>query len=64
MRGDILRVLADGLINGAETLQGRSDAARHLRDAAASLLDADCALEREADGANLLTFPKDRKDAA
>ncbi len=43
----IWRALADGLINAAEQLPKRSAGARHLRDAAASLLDADQALERE-----------------
>jgi ATP-dependent Clp protease ATP-binding subunit ClpA len=42
-----LRVIADGLIQGAEALPRKSVAARHLREAAASLLDADCALEAE-----------------
>lgn len=46
--GSTLRVIADGLISKAETLPKRSDAARLLRDAATSLLDADTALEREA----------------
>lgn len=41
------RVLADGLIARAETRPKHSDSARHLRDAAASLLDADMAIERE-----------------
>lgn len=43
----LLRVLADGLINYAETRPRRSDSAGMLRDAAASLLDADAAIERE-----------------
>lgn len=38
------RVLADGLIHRAEELPRKHPAARHLRDAAASLLDADTAL--------------------
>lgn len=41
------RVLADGLIARAETRPKHSDSARLLRDAAASLLDADMAIERE-----------------
>ena len=41
------RVLADGLIARAETRPPRSESARHLREAAASLLDADMAIERE-----------------
>lgn len=44
----IWRALADGLIAAAEALPPRSEGAGHLRDAAASLLDADQALEREA----------------
>lgn len=42
-----LRVIADGLVAWAEKLPRDSAAARHLRDAATSLLDADTALERE-----------------
>lgn len=38
------RVLADGLIHQAEQLPKKHPAARHLRDAAASLLDADMCL--------------------
>lgn len=45
---NVLRTLADGLINKAEELPRESASAGHLRDAAASLLDADSALEREA----------------
>lgn len=41
------RVLADGLIARAETRPKHSESARHLREAAASLLDADMATERE-----------------
>jgi hypothetical protein len=41
-----LRVIADGLIHRAETLPRRHPAAGQLRDAAAALLDADMALER------------------
>lgn len=43
----LLRTLADGLIHLAETQPQRSMAAHHLREAAAELLDAECALERE-----------------
>lgn len=47
MAGDpTFRVLADGLIHRAETLPRDHPATRQLRDAAASLLDADMALER------------------
>lgn len=46
--GRTLRVIADGLIANAEELPRESEAARLLRDAATSLLDADTALEREA----------------
>ncbi|MFN4296781.1 MAG: hypothetical protein ACK4FB_08045 [Brevundimonas sp.] len=38
------RVLADGLIHQAEMLPKKHPAARHLREAAASLLDADMCL--------------------
>lgn len=41
------RVLADGLIARAETRPKHSESSRHLREAAASLLDADMAIERE-----------------
>lgn len=41
------RTLADGLLAIAGQLPRQSDTARHLRDAAASLLDADLAAERE-----------------
>lgn len=41
------RTLADGLVAMAAQLPRESDTARHLRDAAASLLDADLAAERE-----------------
>ena len=44
--GRTLRVIADGLVAHAEELPRESDAARLLRDAATSLLDADSALER------------------
>lgn len=43
----LLRTLADGLIHMAEERPRQTDSARLLRDAAASLLDADEALERE-----------------
>jgi hypothetical protein len=46
--GKTLRVIADGLVSHAEEMPRDSEAARLLRDAAASLLDADTALEREA----------------
>ncbi|HYC66659.1 hypothetical protein [Brevundimonas sp.] len=42
-----LRVIADGLIHKAETRPKGSASARQLRDAAASLLDADMAIQRE-----------------
>ena len=51
------RVLADGLINQAEQLPRQHPAVRCLRDAAASLLDADMYLSVAND-----TQPKD--DAA
>lgn len=41
-----LRVIADGLINRAECRPRACPSARHLRDAAASLLDADLAIQR------------------
>ncbi len=44
---NVLRTLADGLILAAEQRPRRSRSAHHLRDAAAALLDADMALERE-----------------
>lgn len=47
MNSPPLRTLADGLIHLAEERPRKSDSARLLRDAAASLLDADEALERE-----------------
>lgn len=43
------RVLADGLIHQAEQLPEDSAGRGHLRDAAAALLEADMALEREAE---------------
>lgn len=59
MAGDpILRVLADGLIRRAEELPRRHPAAGQLRDAAASILDADMALENDNHPSNL------NKDAA
>lgn len=42
-----LRVIVDGLISRAEIRPRRSDSARLLRDAAAALLDADMAVQRE-----------------
>lgn len=39
--------LADELVERADQMPCESDCARHLRDAAASLLDADMAAERE-----------------
>ena len=50
-----LRVIADGLIHQAEALPRQSRAAALLRDAAASLLDADAELEPEV-GASILPF--------
>lgn len=44
---NVLRVIVDGLVATADKLPRGSEAGRHLRDAAASLLDADGALERE-----------------
>jgi hypothetical protein len=41
MNDCMYRVLADGLINRAEQLPHKHPVARHFRDAAASLLDAD-----------------------
>jgi hypothetical protein len=43
----VLRTIADGLIDMAEKRPRKSDSAQLLRDAAASLLDADEAIERE-----------------
>jgi len=43
----ILRTVADGLIHKAECRPKRSESARLLRDAAASLLDADAAIQVE-----------------
>ena len=43
----ILRTIADGLIHKAECRPKRSHSARLLRDAAASLLDADAAIQIE-----------------
>lgn len=54
----LYRVLADGLISAAE-MQRHSGASRHLRDAAASLLDADMALERE--GVHPSPFPTEQR---
>lgn len=42
----VLRVIADGLVAMAEKMPRKSDAARLLRDAAASLLDAEMHMER------------------
>lgn len=42
-----LRAQADDLIARADAMPRESDCARHLREAAASLLDADMAAERE-----------------
>jgi hypothetical protein len=44
MNDCMYRVLADGLINRAEQLPHKHPVARHFRDAAASLLDADMCL--------------------
>ena len=44
---DVLRVLADGLIAQAERRPPRSHSARLLRDAAASILDAEMTIETE-----------------
>ena len=44
MNDCMYRVLADGLINRAEQLPHKHPSARHLRDAAASLPDADMCL--------------------
>ncbi len=45
--GNILRRLADGLIAQAERRPARSHSAHLLRDAAASILDAEAAMESE-----------------
>ena len=45
--GHILRCLADGLIAQAERRPPRSHSAHLLRDAAASILDAEAAMETE-----------------
>jgi len=42
-----LRVIADGLIHKAECRPKGSRSAQQLRDAAASILDADASIERE-----------------
>ena len=42
-----LRVIADVLVQRAEQRPAGSESARLLRDAAASVLDADAAIERE-----------------
>ena len=44
---NVLRVIVDGLVHKAAELPKQSEARRLLEDAAASLLDADEALERE-----------------
>lgn len=44
----LLRVISDGLVAMAESNRGNRMAAERLRDAAASILDADAELEREA----------------
>lgn len=44
---EVWRALVDGLIHHAELLPKDSQASRYLREAAASLLDAETALERE-----------------
>ena len=50
------RVVADGLLALAGRLPRESDTARHLRDAATSLLDADLSAEREG-LKGVFTFP-------
>ena len=50
------RVMADGLAQMAATLPRESETGRHLREAAASLLDADMAAEREG-LKTMFTFP-------
>lgn len=46
-QSDILRRLADGLIGQAEIRPPQSRSAHLLRDAAASILDAEAAIEAE-----------------
>lgn len=42
-----LRQLSDALVARADQMPGESDCARHMREAASSLLDADMTGERE-----------------
>lgn len=54
MTDSTYRVLADGLIHRAEMLPREHRAAHHLRDAAASLLDADMCLNPANDSPPLI----------
>lgn len=53
----VLRVIADGLVARAENRPKDSESAGMLRDAAASLLDADQAIERENMAASVKDAP-------